>query len=121
MHRKQDHPCKLLATADAFVHNLAPNAARKLRLTREDCEAINYAAGPQENDLSSNPVAEAATGVMEANRINGRPSRLGPSYHDQFAGAYAVIGVLGAMLQETPATPADRPGPYTHRKYDHPI
>lgn len=102
--------CKLLATADAFVHNLAPNAARKLRLTREDCEAINprliychirgYAAGPQENDLASNPVAEAATGVMEANRINGRPSRLGPSYHDQFAGAYAVIGILGEMLQQ---------------------
>ena len=102
--------CKLLATADAFVHNLAPNAARKLRLSREDCEAINprliychirgYAAGPQENDLASNPVAEAATGVMEANRINGRPSRLGPSYHDQFAGAYAVIGILGEMLQQ---------------------
>lgn len=107
--------CKLLATADVFVHNLAPNAARKLRLTREDCEAINprliychirgYAAGPQENDLASNPVAEAATGVMEANRINGRPSRLGPSYHDQFAGAYAVIGVLGAMLQEKAGHP----------------
>ena len=107
--------CKLLATADAFVHNLAPNAARKLRLTHEDCEAINprliychirgYAAGPQENDLASNPVAEAATGVMEANRINGRPSRLGPSYHDQFAGAYAVIGVLGEMLQQKAGHP----------------
>ncbi len=101
--------CKLLATADALVHNLAPKAARKLRLTREDCEAINprliychirgYAAGPQEDDLASNPVAEASTGVMEANRVNGRPSRLGPSYHDQFAGAYAVIGILASMLQ----------------------
>jgi crotonobetainyl-CoA:carnitine CoA-transferase CaiB-like acyl-CoA transferase len=101
--------CKMLASADALVHNLAPKAARKLRLTRQDCEAINprliychirgYAAGPQEDDLASNPVAEAATGVMEANRINGRPSRLGPSYHDQFAGAYAVIGMLAAMLK----------------------
>jgi crotonobetainyl-CoA:carnitine CoA-transferase CaiB-like acyl-CoA transferase len=101
--------CKLLTTADALVHNLAPKAARKLGLTREDCEAINprliychirgYAAGPQEDDLASNPVAEASTGVMEANRINGRPSRLGPSYHDQFAGAYAVIGILASMLQ----------------------
>jgi crotonobetainyl-CoA:carnitine CoA-transferase CaiB-like acyl-CoA transferase len=36
---------------------------------------------------------------MEANRVNGRPSRLGPSYHDQFAGAYAVIGILASMLQ----------------------
>lgn len=101
--------CKLLATADVLVHNLAPKAARKLKLTREDCQAINprlvychirgYAAGPQEDDLASNPVAEASSGVMEANRIDGRPSRLGPSYHDQFAGAYAVIGILSAMLQ----------------------
>ena len=101
--------CALLKTADALVHNLSPKAARKLQLTREYCEALNpkliychirgYAAGPQADDLASNPVAEASTGVMEGNRINGRPSRLGPSYHDQFAGAYAVIGILTSMLQ----------------------
>jgi crotonobetainyl-CoA:carnitine CoA-transferase CaiB-like acyl-CoA transferase len=100
---------QLLATADALVHNLAPKAARKLGLTRKDCEAINpaliychirgYASGPQEDDLASNPVAEASTGVMEGNLVNGRPSRLGPSYHDQFAGAYAVIGMLASMMQ----------------------
>ena len=104
---------RLLATADVLVHNLAPKAARKLKLTREDCERINprliychirgYGAGPQEDDLASNPVAEASTGVMEANRINGRPSRLGPSYHDQFAGAYAVIEILAAMLRKDAA------------------
>jgi crotonobetainyl-CoA:carnitine CoA-transferase CaiB-like acyl-CoA transferase len=99
----------LLKTADALVHNLSPKAARKLKLTRADCEAINpqliychirgYGTGPLQEELASNPVAEASTGVMEANRVNGRPSRLGPSYHDQFAGAYAVIGMLAAMLQ----------------------
>lgn len=99
----------LLKTADAIVHNLSPKAARKLKLARADCEAVNprlvychirgYGAGPLADDLASNPVAEASTGVMEANRVNGRPSRLGPSYHDQFAGAYAVIGMLAAMLQ----------------------
>jgi crotonobetainyl-CoA:carnitine CoA-transferase CaiB-like acyl-CoA transferase len=100
---------KLIANADALVHNLAPKAARKLGVTREDCAAVNpallychirgYAAGPQAEDLASNPVAEASTGVMEANRIDGRPSRLGPSYHDQFAGTYAVIGMLASLLQ----------------------
>ncbi|QQX89913.1 CoA transferase (plasmid) [Cupriavidus necator] len=99
---------KLLETADALVHNLAPKAARKLGVTRRECAEVNpsliychirgYATGPQEDDLASNPVAEASTGVMEANRLNGRPSRLGPSYHDQFAGAYAVIGILASML-----------------------
>jgi crotonobetainyl-CoA:carnitine CoA-transferase CaiB-like acyl-CoA transferase len=100
---------KLLKTADALVHNLSPQAARKLKLTRADCAAINprliychirgYGTGPLQEELASNPVAEASTGVMEANRVNGRPSRLGPSYHDQFAGAYAVIGMLASMLQ----------------------
>ncbi|HEY4065294.1 MAG TPA: CoA transferase, partial [Burkholderiaceae bacterium] len=108
--------CQLLRSADALVHNLAPKAARKLKLTREDCAAVNpkliychirgYAAGPQGDDLASNPVAEASTGVMEANIVNGRPSRLGPSYHDQFAGAYAVIGLLGSMLQARDGEPA---------------
>lgn len=108
---------QLIASADALVHNLAPKAAKKLGVTREDCAAVNphliychirgYAAGPQADDLASNPVAEAATGVMEANRVNGRPSRLGPSYHDQFAGAYAVIGILASMLQPE-AAPGER-------------
>jgi len=108
--------CKLLLTADALVHNLSPKAARKLQLTRQDCEAVNpqliycqirgYGAGPLQDDLASNPVAEASTGVMEANRVDGRPSRLGPSYHDQFAGAYAVIGILASMLQSRQDKPA---------------
>ena len=103
------HSVRCLRTADAIVHNLSPKAARKLKLTRVDCASVNprliychirgYGAGPLEDDLASNPVAEASTGVMEANRVNGRPSRLGPSYHDQFAGAYAVIAMLASMLQ----------------------
>jgi crotonobetainyl-CoA:carnitine CoA-transferase CaiB-like acyl-CoA transferase len=107
---------KLLATADVLVHNLAPSSARKLHVTAEETARVNpallychirgYAAGPQENDLASNPVAEASTGVMEANRIDGRPSRLGPSYHDQFAGAYAVIRILAALLETAPSAAA---------------
>ena len=110
---------QLLKSSDALVHNLAPKAARKLGVSRADCERINpqliychirgYAAGPQADDLASNPVAEASTGVMEANRVNGRPSRLGPSYHDQFAGAYAVIGILASLLRDQKtATSEDR-------------
>lgn len=112
----RDAFAKLLQTSDALVHNLSPKAARKLKLTREDVEAINpkliychirgYGPGPQSDDLASNPVAEASTGVMESNRVNGRPSRLGPSYHDQFAGAYAVIGILAEMLRMQQGKPA---------------
>jgi len=100
---------KLLKTADVLIHNLAPSSARKLGVAAEDVAVVNpeliychirgYAAGPQEDDLATNPVAEAATGIMDDHRIDGRPSRLGPSYHDQFAGAYAVIQILAALLR----------------------
>lgn len=106
---------RLVVTADVVIHNLAPSAARKLKVTADDCAVVNptvihchikgYAHGPQADDLATNPVAEAATGVMFDHRIDGRPARLGPSYHDQFAGTFAVIRILAAMLD--PAAPAD--------------
>lgn len=107
---------KLLASADVFIHNLAPSAARKLGVAAEDaaranpalvyCHIRGYAAGPQQDDLATNPVAEAATGVMADHQIDGRPSRLGPSYHDQFAGTFAVIRILSALMLPAP-TPQD--------------
>lgn len=106
----------LVAKADIVVHNLSPAAARKMKVTFEECEAINprivfchikgYGPGPLSEEIASNPIAEAATGVMFANRSNGKPSRLGPSYHDQFAGCYAVISVLSALLD--PEAPRER-------------
>ena len=99
---------KLLAGADVVLHNLAPDSARRLNVTYEACAQAKpdivychirgYGPGPLANELASNPVAEAATGAMFGHRIEGRPSRLGPSYHDQFAGCYAVIGILGALM-----------------------
>ena len=63
---------RLLAATDVLVHNLAPDSARRLNVTYEECLEINpklvycqirgYGAGPLENELASNPVAEAATG-----------------------------------------------------------
>lgn len=108
---------RLVATADIVVHNLAPSAARKLNVTAGDCQAANpqlihvhikgYAEGPQSEDLMTNPIAEAATGAMDDHRVDGRPTRFGPSYHDQFAGLYAVVRVLAALLDRH-ADAADR-------------
>ncbi len=99
---------RLIPTVDIIVHNLAPGATRRLGMTYEACARLNpeivychirgYNDGPQANDLASNPIAEAATGIMDTHRVNGRPSRMGPSYHDQFAGCYAVIGILSALM-----------------------
>jgi crotonobetainyl-CoA:carnitine CoA-transferase CaiB-like acyl-CoA transferase len=104
---------KLAATADIVIHNLSPSATRKLKITADDLAEVNpkliychirgYAAGPQADDLMTNPVAEAATGVMADHIVDGRPSRLGPSYHDQFAGAYGVIRILSTLLDPAPS------------------
>lgn len=108
---------RLAATADVVIHNLAPSAARKLGVTADDCLTVNpavvhvhikgYTHGPQADDLMTNPIAEAATGAMDDHRVDGRPTRFGPSYHDQFAGAYAVIRVLATMLDPN-ASEAER-------------
>ena len=108
---------KLAETADVVIHNLAPSAARKLGVAADNIAKVNpdlvychirgYAAGPQADDLMTNPIAEAATGVMADHVVDGRPSRLGPSYHDQFAGAFAVIRILSTLMLPNP-TPEDR-------------
>src|SRR5882672_4765018 len=33
--------CKLIATADAFIHNLAPSAVRKLKISADELAAVN--------------------------------------------------------------------------------
>ncbi|WP_108660107.1 CaiB/BaiF CoA transferase family protein [Acuticoccus kandeliae] len=101
---------RLIANADIVLHNLSPGAARRLGLSYERCAKARpgivychikgYGPGPLEEEVASNPIAEAATGVMYSNRVDGRPSRLGPSYHDQFAGSYAVIAILSALLAD---------------------
>ena len=98
---------RLIASADVVVHNLAPGSTRSLGVTHADCVKANpkivychiagYGPGPLEEEIASNPVIEACTGVMYGHRIDGRPTRLGPSYHDQFAGLYAVMGIMAAL------------------------
>ena len=98
---------RLVASAAILVHNLAPETVRKLRLSHEDCHRIHpelvycqiagYGPGPLENEKITNPLVEAATGIMAEHTVDGRPTRLGPSYFDLFAGSNAVIGILSAL------------------------
>ena len=98
---------RLVASAVILVHNLAPETVRKLRLSHEDCHGIHpeliychiagYGPGPLENEKITNPLVEAATGIMAQHKVEGRPTRLGPSYFDLFAGSNAVIGILSAL------------------------
>jgi len=99
---------RLVASASILIHNLAPESVRKLRVSHEDCHRLNpelvycqiagYGPGPRENEKITNPLVEAATGIMSSHRVDGRPTRLGPSYYDLFAGSNAVIGILSALV-----------------------
>ena len=104
---------RLVASASILVHNLAPETVRKLRVAHSDCHRIHpelvycqisgYGPGPLEDEKITNPLVEAATGIMFEHRVDGRPTRLGPSYFDLFAGSNAVIGILSALAtQEHP-------------------
>ncbi len=105
---------KLMPTVDIVVHNLSPQSMRKLGVDAATfhsanprlvyCHIKGYGVGPREEEIASNPIIEAATGAMYANMVGGRPTRLGPSYQDMFAGMNAVIGILGAIV-----TGRDRP------------
>ncbi len=99
----------LLASAHILVHNLSTSSMRRLNVTEEACHRVNdsliycrisgFADGPRSNDIASNPVIEALTGSMHSHRVADRPTRVGPSYFDQFAGAYAVIGILAELAK----------------------
>jgi crotonobetainyl-CoA:carnitine CoA-transferase CaiB-like acyl-CoA transferase len=102
---------RLLGTADVVVHNLAPDAMRALKITAADCRRVNrdivychitgYGPGPLEKQVATNPLIEAAMGVMYGYRVDGRPSRQGPSFYDMAAGAIAVIGILTALASKS--------------------
>lgn len=99
---------RLLCTADILLHNLAPESARRLKVSAERCHLVNpelvfcqvtgYGPGPRQHLKATNPLIEAATGVMFQHRVQGRPTRLGPSYLDMFAGYNAVIAILSSLL-----------------------
>lgn len=98
---------RLVARADVVLHNLAPAAAQRMGISYDSCRKVKpdivychiqgYGEGPRHREIASNPVIEASTGVMHSHRVDGRPMRLGPAYHDQFAGTYAVIGILAGL------------------------
>jgi crotonobetainyl-CoA:carnitine CoA-transferase CaiB-like acyl-CoA transferase len=104
---------RMLPEADVVLHNLAPDTARRMRVTYDDCARVKpsivhchikaYGPGPREDDVASNPMIEASTGIMFEHRRGGRPTRLGPSYFDQFAGAFAVVGILAALRADANA------------------
>ncbi len=106
--RKRLH--ELLATADVYLHNLAPDAARRAELDaaairREfpaiiACEISGYGeGGPRSSDKAYDLAIQAEAGVFDVTGDDSSPSKVGLSIADIAAAMYAFSGILAALVR----------------------
>lgn len=100
---------RLAESADVFLENLRPGAARRLGLgfeaLRERNHQIVYCSisafgtvGPHAERPGYDPLMQAMSGIMSVTGEPGRPPvRAGVSVVDQGSGMWAVIGILAAL------------------------
>jgi crotonobetainyl-CoA:carnitine CoA-transferase CaiB-like acyl-CoA transferase len=101
---------RLVARADALVHNFRTDVMEGLGLGYEDTRQINpdlvYCAisgfgsvGPDRRKSGNDLISQAHSGLLSFTGEPGRdPVRCPVSIGDLTAGLYAVIGVLGGLL-----------------------
>ena len=99
----------ILARADVFVQNLAPDATRRLGIGSAElrkefprlitCDLSGYGS---ENDLASRKaydlLVQAESGLCSVSGIGDRPSRVGVSVCDIACGMYAHAAILEAVM-----------------------
>ncbi|WP_216892311.1 CaiB/BaiF CoA transferase family protein [Nocardia alni] len=102
---------RLVADADVVYDNFRPGVTARLGIDRDTLLAYNPtvitcsltgfgADGPWAKIPAYDPIVQAMSGTMNYTRIDhaGSPVRWGIPIGDLFAGIYAAIGVLGAVM-----------------------
>src|SRR4029079_16308223 len=100
---------RLIATADVFVHNLAPGAVERLGAAPADlrardprlvtCSISAYGSpGPYAGKKAYDMLVQAEAGLVSITGSRDTPSRVGISVADIAAGLYAYSGILTALL-----------------------
>ncbi len=100
----------LVAQADVFVQNLAPNAAQRLGLGAETLRALHprlihvsisgYGdGGPYTTKKAYDLLVQCEAGLVSITGTPEEPSKVGMSVADIAAGMYAYTGVLTALLR----------------------
>jgi len=100
---------RLIATADVFVHNLAPGAVERLGAAPADlrardprlvtCSISGYGSpGPYAGKKAYDMLVQAEAGLVSITGSRDTPSRVGISVADIAAGMYAYSGILTALL-----------------------
>jgi len=110
---------RLLATADVFVHNLAPGAVERLGLGYEDLAEMNPRVvwcgisgygpdGPLRDKKAYDMLVQAESGVVAVTGSADAPAKVGVSIADISSGLYAYSSILAALLQRERTGRGDR-------------
>src|ERR671921_1965453 len=101
---------RLLASADVFVHNLAPGATERLGFGADRlleaytrlvvCGISGYGeGGPYTDKKAYDLLVQCETGLVSITGTPETPSKVGISAADIAAGMYAYSGILAALLR----------------------
>ena len=115
----QDILHQLLASADVFLHNLAPGAVERLGFGAGDlreryprliqCSISGYGvSGPYARKKAYDLLIQCETGLLTVTGTPEMPAKVGISIADISAGMYAYSGILLALYQR------ERTGMGTH-------
>lgn len=100
----------LIASADAYLHNMSPDAARRYELDATSvqrqhpqlvtCEVSGYGeGGPRSSDKAYDLAIQAEAGVFDVCGEGPMRAKVGFSIADIAAGMYAFSGVLAALFR----------------------
>ena len=101
---------RLLESADVFVQNLAPGAARRLGFGAEElrerrsglihCSISGYGeGGPYTQKKAYDLLVQCEAGLVSITGTAETPSKVGISVADIAAGMYAYSGILAALIR----------------------
>ncbi len=101
---------KLLASADVFLHNLAPGAVDRLGFDSDTVRAANPrlitcamsgygSSGPYRDKKAYDLLIQCETGLVSVTGTPDTPAKVGISVADISGGMYAYSGVLTALYQ----------------------
>ncbi|MBI2172027.1 MAG: CoA transferase [Chloroflexi bacterium] len=100
---------RLADKADVMVENMGPGTTDRLGIGYEQlaqrnpriiyCSVKGFLSGPNSDQPSLDELAQMMSGLAYMTGPQGRPLRAGASVVDIGAATYAVMGVMGALLE----------------------
>jgi crotonobetainyl-CoA:carnitine CoA-transferase CaiB-like acyl-CoA transferase len=100
---------RLIAQSDVLIENMAPHALERAGLGEKAARALNpnliycslkgFLAGPYENRVALDEIAQMMSGLAYMTGPPGRPLRAGTSITDMLGGIFGALGILVALRE----------------------